>query len=181
MRSSDLDLIFVAGLGGSGADHWQTRWRAKLPTAVSVEQANWDRPMLAPWTDNVVAACSNATRPILLIAHSLGVATVARAAPRLAAMNIKGAFLVAPPSDAFLAASAFGEFGPNPRAPLPFPALVVAGSDDLHGLIESSRALARDWGAEFIDAGAVGHINVESGHGPWPEGLMSLAQLLKRI
>jgi uncharacterized protein len=181
MRSSDLDLIFVAGLGGSGADHWQTRWRAKLPTAVSVEQANWDRPALAQWTDNVVATCGKATRPILLIAHSLGVTTVAHAASRLAAFDVKGAFLVAPPGDDFLNSSPFSEFGPTSRAPLPFPSLVVAGRDDSYGSIDASRRLARDWGADFMDAGAVGHINAESGHGPWPEGLMSLSQLLKKI
>jgi uncharacterized protein len=29
--------------------------------------------------------------------------------------------------------------------------------------------LARTLGAELIDTGFSGHINIESGHGPWPE------------
>ena len=56
MRTADLDLLFVAGLNGSGSDHWQTRWSGRLPTAKLVEQADWDRPQLAAWTDAIVAA-----------------------------------------------------------------------------------------------------------------------------
>jgi predicted alpha/beta hydrolase family esterase len=32
-----------------------------------------------------------------------------------------------------------------------------------------------------IDAGEAGSVNSESGHGPWPEGLMSFAGFLKRL
>jgi len=181
LRSSDLDLIFVPGLGGSGPDHWQTRWRARLPTARSVEQADWDRPALTQWTGAIVAACGAATRPVLLIAHALGVTTLAHAALALAPFDVRGAFLVAPPSDDFLEASAFSRFAPNPRAPLPFASLVVASRDDPYGSIDSARDLARVWGSDFIDAGLAGRVNVASGHGPWPEGLMILARLLKRL
>jgi len=41
--------------------------------------------------------------------------------------------------------------------------------------------LARTLGAELIDAGFSGHINSESGHGPWPEGLMRFAGFLKTL
>jgi hypothetical protein len=33
-----------------------------------------------------------------------------------------------------------------------------------------ARWLAKRWGAEFVDMGEAGHINVASGFGPWPEG-----------
>jgi predicted alpha/beta hydrolase family esterase len=46
---------------------------------------------------------------------------------------------------------------------------------------EHSEALARDWGATLVDAGPAGHINGESGHGPWPEGLMRFGGLLAKI
>ena len=181
MRSSDLDLIFVPGLGGSGPDHWQTRWRARLPTARSVEQTDWGNPDLDAWTLGVIEACRAALRPTALVAHSLGATIVAHAAARLAASNVKAAFLVAPPSDDYLSASPLAAFAPTPRAPLPFASLLVASRDDPYGPIEAAAALARDWGADFVDAGLAGHINVDSGHGPWPEGLMSLARLLKKI
>jgi uncharacterized protein len=179
MRSSDLDLIFVPGRGGSGPDHWQTRWRAKLPTARYVEQANWDNAILADWTASVIEACRASTRPVVLIAHSDGAIAVAHAAPHLS--NVRGAFLVAPPDDEALASNSFSAFAPTPRAKLPFSAVVVASRDDPSCPIDTAQALARDWGAHFVDAGAAGHIDVASGHGPWPEGLMSLARLLKGL
>jgi hypothetical protein len=33
---------------------------------------------------------------------------------------------------------------------------------------DNARDWARRWGFVFHDAGDAGHINVESGHGPWP-------------
>ena len=41
--------------------------------------------------------------------------------------------------------------------------------------------MAYAWGAAIADAGSSGHINVESGHGPWPEGLMRFAGFLKAL
>jgi hypothetical protein len=31
--------------------------------------------------------------------------------------------------------------------------------------------LADDWGAALVDLGDAGHVNADSGFGPWPEGL----------
>jgi predicted alpha/beta hydrolase family esterase len=41
--------------------------------------------------------------------------------------------------------------------------------------------LAAQLGAKLIDAGFSGHINSESGHGPWPEGVMRFAAFLKTL
>ena len=49
MRSSDVDILIIPGLGGSEADHWQTRWEQKLSTARRVVQDDWDRPVLEAW------------------------------------------------------------------------------------------------------------------------------------
>src|ERR1700759_3200711 len=92
MRSANLDTLFIAGLNGSGPDHWQTRWRRRMPNARLVEQADWDRPDRAAWVGAIVAACEAVERPILLLAHSLGVIALAHAAPLLPAERIKGAF-----------------------------------------------------------------------------------------
>ena len=35
--------------------------------------------------------------------------------------------------------------------------------------------------ATLSDAGESGHINVESGHGPWPEGLLQFGQFLRKL
>ncbi|MFB2608362.1 alpha/beta hydrolase, partial [Rhizobium phaseoli] len=37
------------------------------------------------------------------------------------------------------------------------------------------------WGSFLVDAGEAGHINADSGHGPWPEGTMVFAQFLSRL
>ena len=59
--------------------------------------------------------------------------------------------------------------------------MLVASSDDPYATIEFSREFARDLGAQFVDAGAAGHINVESGHGPWPEGSIHFAAFVSKL
>jgi predicted alpha/beta hydrolase family esterase len=182
MRSSDADLLIIPGLGGSGPDHWQTRWEQKLSTAHRIEQRDWDRPQRDEWVAAITAAIQTATRPVVLIAHSLG-AIAAIHASRNTATWVKGAFLVAAPSEERLAgvAEADAAFRPYPREKLPFPSVLVASRDDPYSDFAQSEALARDWGAKLLDAGAAGHLNAESGHGPWPEGLLQFAAFLKRL
>jgi hypothetical protein len=36
--------------------------------------------------------------------------------------------------------------------------------------LAAARLLAAQWKSNFVNAGAAGHINVDSGHGPWPAG-----------
>ena len=72
-------------------------------------------------------------------------------------------------------------FAPPPTGPLPFPSLLIASRDDPHATYEEMETMALDWGAQIIDAGAAGHIDAQSGHGPWPEGLMRFAAFLARL
>jgi predicted alpha/beta hydrolase family esterase len=181
MRTADLDILFVAGLDGSGPDHWQTRWRSRLPTARLVEQADWDRPRLSHWLGAIIEACDSARRPIVLVAHSLGVTTLAHAGALLPQRSVKGAFLVAPPADEALIALGCGEFAPTPVAPLPFPSLLVASRNDPYGPYSFAEAKALQWGARLVAAGEAGHINADSGHGPWPEGLVQFAGFIKAL
>ena len=183
MRTSDADIIFVPGLNGSGLDHWQTRWQQKLRTARRVEQVDWDRPKRDDWAGNVAAAVAEAERPVLLIAHSLGVHAVVHAAEQFAPGRVIGAFLVAPPSEEVMRSFDDAETGFEvaPRGPLPFPSLLVASRNDPYATYEASEDLAFAWGSAIVDAGEAGHINPASGHGPWPEGLMRLASFLTKL
>ena len=182
MRTADVDILIVPGLAGGTSDHWYSRWEGKLPTARRVTQEDWHHPDLAEWTGQVVAAAEAATKPTILVAHSLGVLTVAHAAHRIAE-RVVGAFLVAPPSAAVVRTLAEVDpaFAELPDGPLPFPAVLVASRDDPYASYEDSEALAKAWGVELVDAGASGHLNDESGHGPWPEGLMRFAGFLKTL
>jgi len=187
MRAFEASILLIPGLGGSGPDHWQSRWEAKIPALRRVVQADWEKPELAAWRDRIVAEVTRAARPVVLVAHSLGVLAAVHAAPFLAkgesGGKVKGGFLVAPPSVEVL--SGWDTLDPAflavPGEPLPFPSLVIASRDDPYSSFADSEALARTLGAELIDAGFSGHINSESGHGPWPEGVLRFARFLKTL
>lgn len=182
MRSSDADIIIVPGLGGSGPEHWQTRWQARLSTARRVEQDDWFEPDRGTWPERVAEAVRQSGRPALLVAHSLGVLAVAYAAPLLPDGVVKGALLVAPPDvERPDMPAAVRAFGPMPREPLPFPSLLVASRNDPYSSYERAEDFSYSWGSALVDAGEAGHLNTESGFGPWPEGLMRLAGFLKRL
>ncbi len=186
MKTSDADILFVPGLGGSGPDHWQTRWAGRLSTARLVEQADWLAPRRAEWVETLALAVADCERPVVLVGHSLGSVAIAHAASRFAPGKVKGAMLVAPPDDATMRALAdfagvAEEFALPALEKLPFTSMLAASRNDPLSPISASEALAREWGARFVDAGDSGHINAESGHGPWPEGLMSFAAFLRGL
>ena len=178
---SKMQVLLLPGWQNSGPDHWQSRWEAKLSTARRVEQHNWDSPRLEDWTGAIIAAVERAQRPVLLLAHSLGVTAVVHAAPALPQGVVRGAFLVAPPTDSVLIAVAGPGFTPLPHAPLPFPSVLVASRSDPFAPYEESEEISYAWGSRLLDAGEAGHLNTDSGHGPWPEGLMSLAGFHKQL
>ncbi|MBY0260116.1 alpha/beta hydrolase [Methylobacterium sp.] len=183
MKIADCEILILPGYAGSEDEHWQARWAERLSTGRIVQQDDWHVPDAASWQDRIVAAVAAATRPVVLIAHSLGVVAAVQAAPRLPAGIVRGALLVAFPdveTTPNLPASVTA-FAPVPRDPLPFPALVVASRNDPYCSYERAEDFAHAWGAVVVDAGESGHINVASGHGPWPEGLMRLAGFMKTL
>jgi predicted alpha/beta hydrolase family esterase len=172
-------ILIVPGLFDSGPDHWQSHWQRALPRAWRVEQNDWERPTLAEWTAGLLESVRQHPGAVI-VAHSLGCATVAHLAAIGAARNVAGAFLVAPadvnregPAGRLLEG-----FSPIPRARLPFPSMVVASRNDPYVTLDRARAFAQGWGSTFIDLGQAGHINVASGHGPWPKGRALLRDLL---
>ncbi|CAN5251489.1 hypothetical protein BH10PSE4_BH10PSE4_02980 [soil metagenome] len=146
--------------------------------AERVEQSDWQRPTLGDWTASLMEAVRR--RPgAVLVGHSLGCALIAHLAGIRGDRGIAGALLVAPadvnrqgPAGRLLEG-----FSPLPRQRLPFPSLVVASRDDPYVEIDRARAFAQGWGADFVDLGRAGHINVESGYGPWTSGQALLRRL----
>ena len=96
MKVRDATILIVPGYTGASPEHWQSRWAAKLSTARIVEQSDWDSPVLEDWIDRLAEAVNESERPVVLVAHSLGVATVVQGLAKFTA-PIAGAFLVAPP------------------------------------------------------------------------------------
>ena len=97
--------------------------------------------------------------------------------------RLAGAFLVAPASET--AKRAIPGMGPDfiehRREKLPFPSVLIASATDPYCTQDEARELAEAWGSEFVDAGDSGHLNSESGHGPWPDGLLRFAGFLKSL
>ncbi|WP_048647908.1 RBBP9/YdeN family alpha/beta hydrolase [Nitratireductor soli] len=182
MKASDADILIIPGYTNSGPEHWQTRWQSRLSTARRVEQDAWSKPVREDWVAKVAEAVNEAKKPVVLVAHSLGVAAAIQAIPEFR-KPVAGAFLVAPPDVANpkIRPKHLMTFGPYPRDPLPFPSITIASRNDHFSAFETAKDIAAAWGSMFLDAGESGHINAESGFGPWPEGSMTFAHFLRQL
>lgn len=182
MKVSDAEILIIPGYTNSGPEHWQSRWEAKLSSARRVEQAEWSKPVREDWVARIAEEVNAAKRPVVLVAHSLGIPSVVHAVP-LFQKKVAGAFFVAPPEvdNPAIRPRHLMSFGPYPREPLPFPTMIVASRNDPFGSYEHADEIANAWGSLVVDAGESGHINAEAGFGPWPEGTMVFAQFLSRL
>jgi predicted alpha/beta hydrolase family esterase len=178
-RHSGADVVLVPGLSNSGPGHWQTLWQAQRGDCRRAHLGDWDRPTRDRWVQRLDSAIrqNGAIRqnngPVVLVAHSLGchaVAWWANTTPD-AAKLVRAALFVAPAEvDFFPIDERLEDFSPTPAVPLPFASLLVASQNDPYMNIHSARQLARRWGADFLDAGLLGHINAQSGLGDWAQG-----------
>lgn len=166
--------LIVPGLHGSGPDHWQTRFEDRIPGAVRVIQRDWTRADLAEWSSRVRREINRVPGRIFIIAHSFGALAAAQAASDHE-HRIAGALLVAPADP-----DIFGVASYLPHEPFSFPSVVAASANDPWMRLEKAAAWADRWGGDFINIGPAGHINVESGFGPWPEGLAIFQGLRRR-
>jgi serine hydrolase len=182
MKSSETDIIIVPGYKGSGPDHWQTRWESKLSTARRAQMGDWHKPVFDDWRDNLVGEVARSLRPVVLVGHSIGSQVIVHAADQYD-RPVAGAFLVAPPDveNPAIRPRHLLTFGPYRRDPLPFPSVTIASRSDPFCSFEKAEEMAASWGSLFLDGGDNGHLNHESGHGPWPEGLMVFARFLARL
>jgi hypothetical protein len=183
VKTGGADIFILPGLGGGTDDHWYRRWAGRLRTARIVAQEDWSSPDPDGWIEALAAEVATAERPAVIVAHSLGTILAARASAAGILPNVAGAFLVAPPDLDIVSASLpeTSGFLPTPREPLGFPSFVIASRTDPYCDYAVAEELAAAWGSDLHDAGDAGHINDESGHGPWPEGLMKLGLLFSRL
>lgn len=167
--------LIVPGLRGSGPTHWQSWFERQVPGAVRVHQSEWGVPDLLRWSIAVSNIISRIDAPVVLVAHSFGaLAAVVGGVSRFE--QVEAAFLVAPADPA-----RFGDTHLLPTTPLPFPSMVVASTNDPWVKHDAARHWADTWGSRYVSVGAQGHINTESGHGPWPQGLALLDELIRDL
>jgi hypothetical protein len=169
------NVLILPGLYNSGPDHWQTLWEASIPSAMRVQQRDWEAPDRTEWVATLDAVIRQTDGPIVFATHSLGCALaawwMAENGTSRHASKVIGALLVAPPDvERENFPRSVRGFAPMPRLRLPFKTIVVASTDDPWCTLPKAQSWAADWGAEFESIGLRGHINGESGLGMWPQG-----------
>ncbi|HEU4416352.1 MAG TPA: prephenate dehydrogenase/arogenate dehydrogenase family protein [Candidatus Angelobacter sp.] len=181
-RDVAATVLVLPGWQNSGPRHWQTLWEQQNPIFLRVQQRDWEFPHREWWLERITAEVKQAPPPIVFAAHSLGCIALAhwcKVAPGELA-KIKGALMVAPADvDSKDAPKQIKDFSPVPRELLPFPSIVVSSTTDPYLKPERAREMARAWGSRFVDIGAAGHVNGESGLGDWPEGKRLLRVLIE--
>ena len=183
---SSIDVLLVPGRGNSNAFHWMSAWAGALPNSSRVLQAEWERPDPEDWIARLDAAILSAPRRVVIVGHSLAVATTVKwadAASHGSLAKVAGAFLVSPtnvedPDPSF---DLVRPFAPMPMRPLPFPTFVLASRNDPRVTFARAGECAAAWGAELVDVGELDHIGNAMRLGLWPEGLIHLGRLFDRI
>ncbi|TDU31811.1 hypothetical protein DFR24_1193 [Panacagrimonas perspica] len=164
------ELLLVPGLHDSGPSHWQSHWEQSLG-AGRVVQHDCHRADLASWSERIVEVALRGPRDLVLVAHSFGCLAAVHAAPRLLT-HLRAVMLVAPASPAKFDIRFDG------LGPIDVPSLLVASRNDPWLGFGDAGELAQRWSSRLHDLGLAGHVNAESGYGPWSEGLALLSDLV---
>lgn len=182
-------IFFIPGFQGSGPTHWQTCLRAQLDESATLRGVDWQQPNLSIWVDQARNEVAALCRPALLVAHSFGCLVAATLAAEVPG-SIAGIVFVAPANPRRFAAAG-GLLTDNKRPdhmpvasvadvlpealPAAIPSILLASENDPWLSFSDALELKERWRSHFVDLGEVGHVNVDSGFGPWP----ALAQQLR--
>jgi hypothetical protein len=170
-----FELVLVPGLYDSDAEHWQSCWQRRFPDWRRVTQRNWNTADIDLWLGAIRRTLATCRSPAILIGHSMGaLASCALVADEV--LDVAGVMLVAPAEPA--------KFELEDRVPcrrLPVPSLVIASHNDPLLRFDRAEFWAETWGSRLVALGDAGHINAESGFGPWPYGLSILAEFAAQL
>lgn len=171
-----FDILIVPGYHGSGETHWQTWLEQELPSARRVSGIDWAHPILHNWAKAIMRDLDSISRPTIVVAHSFGCLASALAVANRP-QQVAGVILVAPadPHRFTLSGPRSGRLAHNPGIaahlpdrPLDIPGLLIGSRNDPWMKFSHAYAWSKRWKLAFYDAGQAGHINVDSGYGPWP-------------
>lgn len=171
-------VLILPGFGNSGEAHWQSLWEQGESDFKRVVQKDWLRPVCAEWVLSLESVLKEANSDVVLVAHSIACLVVAQWVSNKNHAVIKGALLVAPPNPhgTTFPQDAIG-FDQIHNGCFDFPSIVVASTNDEYATLEYAKNLAKNWGSEFVNVGAKGHINANSALGFWDEGWDLLGRL----
>lgn len=174
-----VHFLIQPGWQNSGPHHWQSLWEARLGRAATrVPQQDWMVPECAAWVGILERSIRSTPAPVVILAHSAGCMATIFA---IAQTQVAAAVLVAP-ADAERpgAPGALHTFTPIPMKPLAIPALLMASDSDPYCTLDRAEAFAQAWRADLEIVTGGGHVNAESGFGPWPDGWLMVGDWLRR-
>ncbi len=152
-------ILLVPGMHNSGPDHWQSRWHQQFPQWQRMLGLPWDKPDLTVWSAKLASKLRSRRSRVHLVAHSFGALT-AIAAARLQPDKVSSILIVAPADPA-----RFGIPDEALAGSIKVSAQLVASRNDPWMSFERAEYWSRQWQVPLFDAGEVGHINAQSGHG----------------
>ncbi|HET9642109.1 MAG TPA: alpha/beta hydrolase [Burkholderiaceae bacterium] len=158
-------LLIVPGLQDSGRAHWQSWLQGQYRDSLRVRQYDWSTPDLDRWAARIGTTLEHAGagHTWIAVAHSFGCLALARHLMLQPDVAIVAALFVAPAEpDKF----GVGELLPHQR--LAVPSTLVASDTDPWMSSASTRRWASRWGSHWFTLGDAGHVNSESGFGPFP-------------
>ena len=172
-----IHTVIVPGVGGSEHDHWQSWLQRQLKSCSRVQQQDWNKPVLHEWIEQFVKTVQAIQEPIQIVAHSFGCLTTVAALAQYPELNqnIKNLVLVAPANPARFGDAGFARDSQNDyqqyfhQLKLQVPTQMIISENDPWLNFQDALQLAKAWKIRPKNLGQVGHINVASGFGPFPE------------
>lgn len=172
-----IHTVIVPGVGGSEHDHWQSWLQRQLKSCSRVQQQDWNKPVLHEWIEQFVKTVQAIQEPIQIVAHSFGCLTTVAALAQYPELNqnIKNLVLVAPANPARFGDAGFARESQNDyqqyfhQLKLQVPTQMIISENDPWLNFQDALQLAKAWKIRPKNLGQVGHINVASGFGPFPE------------
>lgn len=173
-------VLIIPGLHNSEEGHWQSWLQSQYRGSRRVNQACWHTADLDAWADRIGETIQQTGRHTqwVAVAHSFGCLALARYLDQQRATEqphqIGSALFVAPADPA-----KFDVVHRLAQESLGIPSILIGSENDPWMPLERALQWASLWGARFRNLGAVGHINVESGFGPWPLARYKVDQMIR--
>lgn len=177
-----IHTLIVPGVGGSSIDHWQS-WLERQLKSTSRVQQDWDHPVLSMWVANMAEALLQAPEEVQIVAHSFGCLTSLATLDQYPELNakVKKLILVAPANPARFCPTGFAQVD-NPVTGIEHtyrdyflalqpkvPTEMIISENDPWLAFDVAQQLSQIWQVPSRNLGQVGHINVASGFGYFPE------------
>lgn len=172
-------ILIIPGLRDHVPDHWQTHLASRLAPAHTVRTIaplEHDKMSCAARVQAIESNLQAIEGPVIAVAHSAGSIMLVHWARQYRRANLS-AILVTPadlehplpPGYPTMQVLQANGWLPLPMERLSFPSIVAASTNDPLARFERVKVMADQWGADFVNVGAVGHLNPASGYGPWPQ------------